>query len=423
MNDGEKTLSARRALLPISTEEYEEQLLEDIKYAKELEAHNYILEGVVECLGKLGIACDESDSKSVIKSLKKLYKEAGISEDTPDPVKNWISKGILANPDFRKNLYDLCIALKLNEIETQEFFLKHFLTIPYNYKNTTDVIYYFGIKQGLPYNDILGLLREFEEECPVRNEKCEKTEEIGNAIWEISDIGVFREYLRRHRYSKQQQFCTVSKKINEFLNANAIYAEKERKLRPELLSRRTCSVNMNHLEEISIVREKGDVNIKALLFVINGGVELHGYSCEDEDISETHSISKSATMPKLFRKNFPREQEFSRKKKKNASADVYRKALIILYFYFFFSELLFSDDERNEKAIGSIRLDVLECRTDKKREADFEDFIQQTSAILAECGYVQLYARNPFDWLIMYCARSYNPIQTYRELLSKASEE
>ena len=182
------------------------------------------------------------------------------------------------------------------------------------------------------------------------------------------------------------------------------------------------NTNANIMEEISLVKEKGDVNIRGLLFVIYGGVELHGYSYEEDDMSENHSISKSTIIPKFFKRNFPREQEFARIAQKKASADVYRKALIILYFYFFFSRILFGDTG-HLKPIGSDRIDDLGRRTEQECEEDFNDFDQQTSEILSECGYVQLYARNPFDWLIMYCARSYNPIQTFRELLSKAQDE
>jgi hypothetical protein len=421
MKDGERTIEAREAIFPIHSDEYEELLLEDIKYAEELDEHNYVLEGVVERLTNMGIECDEKDPKNVVKSLNKLYKETGVSnEGAPRAVKNWINNGIHANPEPRRNLYNLCYAMKMNEEETKEFFLKHFLTIPYNYKNITDAIFYFGVKQGLDYNAISGLLSEFTEEVPVENEDCEKTEDIGNAILDISDINIFREYLQLHRYSKQKQFNTASKKIKELLYASAIYAEKERKLRPELL-RRSVGNNANLMDEISIVREDGDINIRGLLFVIYGGLELYGNSYEDDDATESHSISKSTIIPKLFRTNFPKEQEFARIAKKEASPDVYRKALVILHFYSFFSRILFGPTE-HLKPIGSDRVNDLERRTDEQREEDYNDFDQQTSEILANCGFVQLYARNPFDWLIMYCARSYNPIQTFRELLSKASD-
>lgn len=422
MNDGERTLEARKAIYPISTEEYEELLLEDIKYAEELDEHNYVLEGVVERLKKMDIECDENDPGRVVKSLNKLYKEAGISsEGVPRSVKNWINNGIHANPESRKNLYDLCFAMKMNEEETKIFFFKHFLTIPYNYKNVTDAIYYFGIKQGLGYDAILSLLKEFVDEIPEENEDFDKTEDIGNAILVISDINVFREYLHRHRYSKQRQFSTASKKINELLSASAIYAEKERKLRPELL-RRSVSNHANLMEEIGIIREDGGVNIRGLLYVIYGGIEMYGNSCEDDDAAEAHSISKSTIIPKLFRTNFPKEQEFARIAKKEASSDVYRKALIVLQFYNFFSGILFGPIG-NLKSIERDGVDDLERRTEEEREEDFNDFDQETSRVLADCGFVQLYARNPFDWLIMYCARSFNPVQTFRELLSKASDE
>ena len=44
---------------------------------------------------------------------------------------------------------------------------------------------------------------------------------------------------------------------------------------------------------------------------------------------------------------------------------------------------------------------------------------EELQTVLAECGYVQLYWRNPFDWMIGYCAMSLNPLDTLRDLIEE----
>ena len=40
------------------------------------------------------------------------------------------------------------------------------------------------------------------------------------------------------------------------------------------------------------------------------------------------------------------------------------------------------------------------------------DFKDELNSILLFCGFAQIYMRHPFDCLLMYCANSYDPIQT-----------
>ena len=61
-------------------------------------------------------------------------------------------------------------------------------------------------------------------------------------------------------------------------------------------------------------------------------------------------------------------------------------------------------DDYRERAIDEI-------------EADLNDFYYETGLLLSQCGFEQMYARNPFDWLMLYCAKSNDPMDTFRELL------
>ena len=74
-------------------------------------------------------------------------------------------------------------------------------------------------------------------------------------------------------------------------------------------------------------------------------------------------------------------------------------ALIILKFYSFFADALIHKTEDLENGL-------------------FYEFVDETNELLAECGYVQLYWRNPYDWLFGYCAYgATNPLDEFKNVI------
>ena len=51
-------------------------------------------------------------------------------------------------------------------------------------------------------------------------------------------------------------------------------------------------------------------------------------------------------------------------------------------------------------------------------ENDFNSFIDEISDMLYDCGYPSLYVRNPFDWLIMHCANTFDdPLKEFKNAI------
>mgnify|MGYP003289675067 FL=1 len=393
--------------------DWEDYLFDSTEYAMVLDNRNPVLEGIVERLNQLGIQITCEDKKVITKELNNRYIAIGIEEGVPRAVKNWIS-GTPVNPAYRENLYNLCIALGMNTEQVRVFFLKNYMTIPFNYKDRTDAIYFYGISHDLPYLEILKLLNENELDEDSNSDFFESTKMIGNYIAEIDDIEIFREYLRSNSYGKRKQYETASKSILELSVENAAYAEIERTLKIGLMRERENKKG-ELLSESIILKDDKTVNFKALLFVI------YGYDNQERYTNKKTKISKCEYLPKAFRENFPNDQEFSRIIKKEASPDVYRKALVIMKFYnFFCSSMLtymYGTDmpEVNQKPKNTWE-DYRERDIDEI-EADLNDFYYETGLLLSQCGFEQMYARNPFDWLMLYCAKSNEPMDTFRELL------
>lgn len=393
--------------------DWEDYLFDSTEYAMELDGRNPVLEGIVERLIQLGIHITCEDKKVIIKELNNRYIAMGIEDGVPRAVKNWIS-GTPVNPAYRENLYNLCVALEMNAEQVRVFFLKNYMTIPFNFKDRIDAIYFYGISHGLSYLEISNLLNEYESDETDNTDFFDSTKLIGNYIAEIDDIEVFCEYLRNNSYGRKKQYETAAKSIIELSVENARYAEIERTLKIGLV-REKENKKGKLLRESIILKDIKKVNYKALLFVI------YGYDNQERYANKKTKISKCVYLPKAFRENFPNDQEFSRIINKEATPDVYRKALVIMKFYnFFCSSMLtymYETDKPKDNQTPTNSLDDYRERGDDEIEADLEDFYYETGLLLSQCGFEQMYARNPFDWLMLYCAKSNDPMDTFRELL------
>ncbi len=187
--NGEETQFAMDKILVEATDAWEDNIFENTEYAMVLDKRNSVLEGVLKYLDLEEVIGEDETRKAVVKELNKRYKNNGIAEGAPKTVKdNWL-KGKPVNPSYRENLYNLCLALGLGLEETKEFFLKYYLTIPFNYKNRTDAIYYYGFTHNLSYSDIHSLLVDDELISDSVGDKKDKTIETGAYIADIDDIG------------------------------------------------------------------------------------------------------------------------------------------------------------------------------------------------------------------------------------------
>lgn len=392
---------------------WEEDLFDSTEYAMELDKRNPILEGIIERLKDLGIGIDEGDRKRLTKELNRRYRAIGIEEGVPKSVKNWL-EGTPVNPAYRANLYNLCMALEMSIEEIRIFFLKNYMTIPFNFKDRIDASYYWGISHQLSYLEIQKIIDEVNLEEEICADIFENTRMIGKYISEIDDKDLFVEYLRNNSFGKHRQYETAANAIYELAIEDAAYAETERTIK-QGLNREKENKNGELLSEPIILKGDKSVNYRALLFVI------YGFDNQERYTNKKSKISKCEFLPKAFRENFPNDQEFSRIASKEASPDVYRKTLVILKFYNFFCSsmltFMYGTDKPKENQRKNHTLDEYKERDVEDIESDLEDFYYETGMLLAQCGFEQMYARNPFDWLMLYCAKSTDPLDTLRELL------
>ena len=344
------------------------------EYFDNIDDHSLFVEGVTARACGLGYQTDAD----LIDFLLKLCKDAGVTLSR-QTITNWISKGAPASGESgRENVYKLCFALKMNAEQTAEFFLKAYFERPFNYKNLHEAIYFFCMNTGLAYADATRIIEKVESMQVIENPAAQSiTQEIGAALQNLHTEDELVAFLQQNRSGFAVQNKTAIDRINRLLEE--------------------CYRLATQLEKKKVS------NVDELLDAIYGYNARATFSQQDATGKSVsipvykRSISDSG-LPALIKKNFPQRQQFENISKSKASYDVIRKALIMLRFYYFFA--------------------TLECR--KLSVMDRHDeFVDAMDMDLDECGYIQLYWRNPYDWMFGYCSCADNPLRELKGLIQE----
>lgn len=329
----------------------------------EIRENNIFLEAAAAYLG-----LDPDDTDAVIAEAERRYNDKGI--EFSKTVRQWLQgkKKPSQAQAYRYNCYDFCIAVGMDINETFEFMFKYFQVMPFYYKNRTDAIYYYCILNGKNYETITRLL-ETAGSFPATNDESVETEFIGRKISEIDSDEEFTEYLKNYCYDDEHQYATARRTALELLDK--------------------CKG-----EEFADVKKDSE-----LLLAIAGYNNQTGIKGGRHD----KGISKSLFPPE-FTTSFPDDNILHKvRTNKKVSDEALRKLLILLSFYHYYKS--------RDNAYGSTKI------TEKEIKQSFDEFSAECNLILSECGYVQLYPRNLYDWHILCCANSEYPTEAFISLI------
>ena len=374
-NAGEST---SRALDIIFDSEY--QILDE----NEELSGNYLLEspdfksfgtGLTELLVKKGYDGGTDDNKAKYKYFHDKCKEGGISL-TPSVVKSWFEDTRpVSSARSRENVFKICFALGCTLDETIDFFNKVYFECPFNFRVYQETIYYYCLKNSLGYDKANELINQaeviFNDADAVSAELLyTHTRKIGNAVDSITTDDELLSYISQHK--------------NEFIAANKTaynYAETLIKENTQL----AVDIYETEYSYDDTRKTKRENNIDLFLFILFD-FDMHSENKE-------RSFAKDSDLPELVSSNFISKENLSRiLSRKKLSYDALRKNLIILEFFNYFANLKL-ESIKNKEDFCSF-------------EDDFYSFLDEVGDLLNTCGYPPLYARNPFDWLIMHCANT-----------------
>lgn len=138
-----------------------------------------------------------------------------------------------------------------------------------------------------------------------------------------------------------------------------------------------------------------------------GNRNLYNNSFILDRLVYTHSgMNKNPNIPYIVRNNFPSKKTMSdilseEKSSVSTSYDSIRKMIVLLDFYRFWLNVKLS--------VGYTELTKSELT---------ETYIDEANACLVKCGYEELFATNPYDWLFLCAAYSEKPIEYFRACMS-----
>ena len=353
------------------------------EYFDSLDDNSLFIDGVKRCARVIGYR----EGMDIVSFLVDRCKEAGVNLSRTT-LSNWMTNGSPASGESgRENVYKLCFALELNAAQTGEFFLKAYLERPFNYKNLHEAVYFFCMNNGLGYGDAVRIIEKAETFPVVANPDAQDvTEEVGRELQAFHSEEMLLNYLQVNRYGFAEQNKTATERIALLIKKCYPLAAAEFEIQKKVRDK-DYTVN-NEDELLSVIY---NYNARAT----DGYWEKKGKLIPKPVYAKSISESK---LPQSVRCNFPQRQQLENIKKHKASYDTIRKALIMLSFYHFFTD----------------------ARVKGKNSPDlFDEFVDEMNTTLAECGYVQLYWRNPYDWMIGHCAEKENPVDMLRNIIDE----
>ena len=359
------------------------------KYIEELSENNFFVDYLKKYIStnreRIIFNGDIESLDDIFLFLKECYAREGIKGDrgkgkdsyNPSLVKKWIYESMVPS---REEAHRLCFCLGMDVRMAEEFLLKGCLTKPFNYKDIKEATYYFALNNNLGYREAIEMISDIEnnkspEGIDIEND----TIAIGEAIKKIDKKDEFINYINENKIGFAKQSRTAMAKLDELMKQASKLAEWERE---------------KYLYIYNFPKIEGEHDVPAIMNVILG---YESRAQEKKENIYKVRIAKS-NFPSLVRNNFPDVQAItSILKSDEPSVETLRKAIVLLAFYNYFTELLQEEIEYD----GS----------------KYCEFIDYLDAILQDCGYHEMYWRNPYDWMFGYCAGSDRPIEEFRSLI------
>lgn len=349
------------------------------------------IRGVIEALEMVGIdgnfdydiISDKNDNSSerskqkerLLEVLKNKYKSKynGKIPSSFRSVKNWLegnsridtNPGNGNNAHNRRKLYEFCMIMDMDLQHTADFFWKYFQTIPFNFKNRDDAIFFYCIKNNRDLYTVNYIYDRLERTETLKDTGNSETISVYKNIKSLNEED-FIEYLSKNNFDHNMFFYTAKKIIKNL-----------------------CS---NYIKEYEL---------KSI------------YSMLDDIYGSKYTITTKGykkKYPEWFKEVIISPMDLSAIIHfQNVSYEKIRKALIILNYYGFHKDYQKVHSTTNSSLIPAI----------SKRRKEFRD---NTNELLTKIGFEPLYPVSSFDWMILYLANQYDPLEVFKSLFTEALE-
>lgn len=345
-------------------------------------------EGIDNRLRELGYAGSQENPKEKVAFLRAQFEKNKVAPVSNATLKNWLTGDAAPqnNQSGRENVFRLCFALEMDADQTARFMLKSYLCRPFNYKNTEEAVYFYCLSNGKGYAEAQRIIELVKHAGHGMPEEDVYTKQIGEEIAAIRRESDLIDYLAAYTYPKERWHYSARQRIHKLLESCKKFARNDPLNDP---SDWAAGVYVNVPEVTS--------NDRLLDIIYN--------------FKATDKVSDVYDLPEALQKNWVGKQTLYRVMDgENVSDEVYRKTLMILFFYNFYADYYTA----NRQWYGE---------KEANRCSVYGEFESGLDELLESCGYVRSYKRNPFDWLIFFCAAAPDPIGCFRDLIANYRKE
>lgn len=305
-------------------------------------------------------------------------------------------------------MYEVCFALELPISEVFWFFHHVYFDRSFNCHMIDEAVYYYCFLHHLTYHDAKSFLAKIMEtpEKESMDSELIYTQAIRKRIDSFSSSEELISFLSDNKSSFNKWNVSAKDKIADLLS-HICGKEGDKRIIKE--SQKNGFISSYVIRNCGLIIQEcysyyGDEfteyisgkNITSINFML------------DMILNTSFGIQKTAEIPEIVKSNFPSKKVFSdilNKSDTLTSYDSIKKILIFLKFYEFWCQAKLYDSY-----------------SEYKPEELYEIFIDETNELLFSCGYENLYAGNPYDWLFMRSAKASEPLNFLRDSIGSLTD-
>lgn len=359
--------------------------------------------GLTELISKYGYKerPDHTDDKTRFLLSKLSEAEISITRAT---VLDWFREKRRPNSssESREHMFHVCFALSVSPADMEWFFGRVYFDRTFNCHTVEEAVYDYCLTHKLPYRHaekLIAVIRAFPDPKAPSGSGTVFTKDIIHSLKRCETDEELLRFFKHNKHIFHQWNQTAMKYINGF--DKLIRGKKSDKA---VIN--ACKAGKTFLPEE--VRQCGLIVQEYLLAARGGRFDyISGKSIDSVDfmlermITLNSGLSRQAPVPLFVKRNFPSKKTFSdilNRCGSSTSYDSIRKCLILLKFYHFWAALLLQPDLIDH--------------------SPFDIYCDETNALLAECGYEDLFPGNPYDWLFLWASACQKPLDALRGVIS-----
>lgn len=406
-----------------------ENTFDAINYLKNPQNFRPFNQGIKELLYRHGYDSDNSIKAMTDYLYFKLYSIG--SSTTKSTVESWLNGTHRPKIEagYRKQVYEICFSLNLSLDDTVWFFNHVYYDRAFNCHTIDESVYYYAFKNGISYKESLNIIKQISE---IKSEHVSiilqpnYTQFIQNHLNEISSIEELISFLSLNKESFNSWNISAYKTLSSLFQSlipstagkkdidNLIRTIKRKNTTHGLINNPIAnhewhiimqeffSLYTTDSKDVSdILMNLKNVNICSNNFVLNWILYQRTKADSDDVKTESRNLK---SLPYIVRNNFPSKKTMSdvlceEKVSYSKSYDSIRKMIILLYFYRFWCDIYLHGSNIEEISLSDI-------------------FIDEVNDLLYQCGYENLFAGNPYDWLFLTSAQADSPLVYFRSCIS-----